>query len=164
MYVSIDWFWLCFAFCLLSYLATLTILICPESPRWHLVNGRSVEAIIALNQIAQMNGSSASQGVTDNDNGVDGKGGGRDTENSIAPPPLIPLEAMFVEDPTNYDVTLDTKTRVAHHHASSVQEREQQEDDGREGQEQENMQLPPNKIDDEGEGAEGIDLRSADGN
>ena len=56
MNVSVDWFWLCLFFCLLSYVATATILICPESPRWHLVNGRTAEAIVALNKIAEMNG------------------------------------------------------------------------------------------------------------
>ena len=56
MFISLDWFWLCLFFCLLSYVATLTILICPESPRWHLVNGRKREAIEAFNRIAEMNG------------------------------------------------------------------------------------------------------------
>lgn len=56
MFISVDWFWLCLFFCLLSYAATLTILICPESPRWHLVNGRKREAIEAFNRIAELNG------------------------------------------------------------------------------------------------------------
>ena len=96
MFISVDWFWLCLFFCLLSYIATLTILICPESPRWHLVNGRSREAIEAFNRIAEMNGVKEGQ-----------KG-------------RIPLEAKFVEDPTNYDMTVDMKTRVASQRASSV--------------------------------------------
>lgn len=57
MNVSHNWFWLCLFFCLLSYVGTAVNLICPESPRWHLVNGRSSEAIKALNRIAEMNGS-----------------------------------------------------------------------------------------------------------
>ena len=67
-----------------------------------------------------------------------------------------------MEDPTNYDVTLDTKTRVAHHHASSVLSGEDNRNQEKEEEEEgENMQLPPNQID-EG-GAAGIDLKS-DGN
>ena len=57
-YSQIDhsWFWLSLTMFLLSLVATVTILICPESPRWHLVNGRGEEAIEALNQIAKLNG------------------------------------------------------------------------------------------------------------
>ena len=77
-------------------MATVIILICPESPRWHLVNGRAREAIEAFNRIAEMNGVKEGQ-----------KG-------------RIPLEAKFVEDPTNYDVTVDMKTKRASQRASSV--------------------------------------------
>ena len=84
-YISVDWFWLCLVFCLLSYAATLTILICPESPRWLIVNGRSEEAIHALNTIAEMNG--VEQEADKNDI----RKGGR-----------IPSDAKFIEDPTNY--------------------------------------------------------------
>ena len=53
--ISRNWIWLNLFFCLLAYVATAVILICPESPRWHLVNGRKAEAIEALNMIAEMN-------------------------------------------------------------------------------------------------------------
>jgi len=41
MKINHSWFWLCLVQLLLSFAATATIMICPESPRWHLVNGRS---------------------------------------------------------------------------------------------------------------------------
>ena len=41
MWISKEWFYLCFAMAILSYIATCCILLCPESPRWHLVNGRA---------------------------------------------------------------------------------------------------------------------------
>ena len=41
LFISRNWFWLPLFFCGLSYVATVTITICPESPRWHLVNGRA---------------------------------------------------------------------------------------------------------------------------
>ena len=50
------------------------MLICPESPRWLLVNGRSGEAISVLNHMAKINGASK----------------------------LIPYDAQFVEDPTAF--------------------------------------------------------------
>ena len=40
LFISKNWFWLLSFFCLVSYIATFVILLCPESPRWHLVNGR----------------------------------------------------------------------------------------------------------------------------
>lgn len=82
LYISRNWFWLPFFFTLLSYAATMTILICPESPRWHLVNGRRIEGIKALNRIAEMN----------------------ETDERISE------ETIFVEDPTNFDVTVNPKT------------------------------------------------------
>ena len=85
MTVSRNWLWLCLFFTIISYIASFTILLCPESPRWHLVNGRTSEAIKALNHIAEMNG--------------------RFKEDQ-----RIPDGAIFVEDPTNYDVTVDPKT------------------------------------------------------
>ena len=84
-YISVDWFWLCLVFCLLSYAATLTILICPESPRWLIVNGRSEEAIHALNTIAEMNGIEEEA-----------------DKNDIRKSGRIPSDAKFIEDPTNY--------------------------------------------------------------
>ena len=89
-YSKIDhsWFWLSLTMFLLSLVATVTILICPESPRWHLVNGRGEEAIEALNQIAQLNGKGEKL--------------------------HIPEDAIFEEDPTNFHLTVDTKTGQAH--------------------------------------------------
>ena len=74
MYISRDWFYLSFFMLILSILATVCAFICPESPRWLLVNGRKEEAIKALNYFARVNGSHY----------------------------RIPSTANFVEDPTNY--------------------------------------------------------------
>lgn len=41
LYITRYWFWLPAFFTLVSYIATVLITICPESPRWHFVNGRS---------------------------------------------------------------------------------------------------------------------------
>ena len=90
--ISRDWFWLCLFFCGLSYVATFTIVICPESPRWYLVNGRTPDAIKVLNEISALNKS----------------------EN------VIPDEAMFVEDPTNYEVTINPNERILEHRFSGV--------------------------------------------
>ena len=57
MLIGKNWMHLPLIFCVLSYLALICAFFCPESPRWHLVNGRSSEAIDALNQIAKINGS-----------------------------------------------------------------------------------------------------------
>ena len=76
MYVSKNWIWVCLGGTVLTYCATLALYTCPESPRWHLVNGRTPEAIKVLNKIAQMNG-------------VEER---------------IPEDAIFVEDPTNFDI------------------------------------------------------------
>ena len=74
IFVSQDWFWICFIFLMLTYIAIFLLIFCPESPRWHLINGRTPEAIMSLNQIAQMNGKED----------------------------RIPDDAIFVEDPTNF--------------------------------------------------------------
>jgi len=87
LFISRNWFWLPLFFTLLSYAATVMITICPESPRWHLVNGRSHDGIRALNRIAQMN-------LTDE---------------------RIAEDTIFVEDPTNFDVTVNAKTGLAHY-------------------------------------------------
>lgn len=72
-YVSKNWVHLSLFFCGLSYLALVFSFICPESPRWLLIKGRSAEAIAELNKIGRMN---------------------RSTER-------IPANAIFVEDTTN---------------------------------------------------------------
>jgi hypothetical protein len=54
--------------------------LCPESPRWLLVNGRRAEAIDALNYMARVNCTGCE----------------------------IPAAASFVEDPTNYVVQRET--------------------------------------------------------
>ena len=41
---------------IISYVAFMLALICPESPRWYLVNGDRVQAIKAFNRIAELNG------------------------------------------------------------------------------------------------------------
>ena len=74
MYISKDWFYLSFFMLMLSVAATLLAFVCPESPRWLLVNGRRTEAIQALNKMAAWNGS----------------------------PHRIPESASFVEDPNNF--------------------------------------------------------------
>lgn len=72
LFVSKNWLYLPLIFCVLSFIASILAYICPESPRWLLVNGRSQEAITELNKIASMN--------------------------KTRP---IPENAMFVEDPRN---------------------------------------------------------------
>ena len=74
MYVSKDWYPLNFYVLLLSYVSFVLTFLCPESPRWLLVNGRTKEAIEVLNYIALWNGSSQ----------------------------RIPEDAQFVEDPTSH--------------------------------------------------------------
>ena len=74
MFISKNWVHLSLFFCILSYVALIIAFICPESPRWLLVSGRSREAIHELNNIGRMN---------------------------RIPGPLIPADTLFVEDPTN---------------------------------------------------------------
>ena len=71
-WVSPNWIHLPLAFCVLTYVSLFLAFFCPESPRWHLVNGRTDQAIIELNKFARMN-----------------KG------------EKIPADAVFVEDPKN---------------------------------------------------------------
>lgn len=76
--ISRDWYWLCLAMLAVSVLATALTPLCPESPRWLLINGRRQEAIAELNWIAKLNGRSA----------------------------RISNDVIFVEDPTNFEVTV----------------------------------------------------------
>ena len=55
MFISKDWLYLSLFFCALSYIALMVAFFCPESPRWLIVNSRSAEGIVALNQMAKMN-------------------------------------------------------------------------------------------------------------
>jgi len=73
LFVSKNWMLLPLFFCVLSYIAFGLAFLCPESPRWLLVNGNSKEAIEVLNRMAVMNRS----------------------------PKRIPPNAIFVEDPKN---------------------------------------------------------------
>ena len=73
-YVSKDWYTLNFYQLVICYIAFIAMFMCPESPRWLLINGKSAEAINVLNHMAKMNGSSNP----------------------------IPSDAKFVEDPTAY--------------------------------------------------------------
>ena len=73
MLISKNWIHLPTLFCALTYISLFLAYFCPESPRWHLINGRSSEAIEELNKMAHMNRSEKT----------------------------IPATALFVEDPTN---------------------------------------------------------------
>ena len=55
--VSRNWFTIYFISVVISYSALLFAFICPNSPRWLLVNDKQDEAIQALNCIAKFNGS-----------------------------------------------------------------------------------------------------------
>ena len=74
MFISKNWVHLSLFFCVLSYVALIIAFICPESPRWLLVSGRSRDAIDELNKIGRMN---------------------------RVPGPLLPSDTLFVEDPMN---------------------------------------------------------------
>ena len=73
--VSKNLLWLQIFMFVLSLIALGLAFVCPESPKWHIVNGRSSEAIKILNRIAAMNGREE----------------------------RIPSDARFVLDPTNYN-------------------------------------------------------------
>ena len=79
-YVSKDWYTLNFYMLCFSYVGFFCLFLLPESPRWLLLNSKTKEAIEVLNGIAKLNGSK-----------------GR-----------IPLDAEFVEDPSNVDKEVDT--------------------------------------------------------
>ena len=55
-YVDKDWMGINLIVLALAYLALILAFICPESPRWFLVNGKREEAIRALNYMAKFNG------------------------------------------------------------------------------------------------------------
>ena len=55
---SRDWFTIYLINIIMSVSALVLAFICPESPRWLLYNGRTDEAIEAINYIAKFNGSS----------------------------------------------------------------------------------------------------------
>ena len=55
---SRDWFTIYLIHIIMSVSALVLAFICPESPRWLLYNGRTDEAIEAINYIAKFNGSS----------------------------------------------------------------------------------------------------------
>ena len=76
MYLTRNWLWLCLASTCLSYLALFLAFFCPESPRWHLIHGRTPQAIDCLNRIAELNGVQESEFIVHN--------------------------AVFVEDPNNF--------------------------------------------------------------
>lgn len=84
MTVSKDLFWLNIFTTALSFLSLALCFVCPESPKWHLLNGRTPEAIVIFNKIAKWNGK----------------------ENRI------PSDARFVLDPTNYNDEEDEKVPV----------------------------------------------------
>lgn len=84
MTVSKDLFWLNIFTTALSFLSLALCFVCPESPKWHLINGRTPEAIVIFNEIAKLNGK----------------------ENRI------PSDARFVLDPTNYNDEVEEKLPV----------------------------------------------------
>ena len=81
MLISKNWLYLPLFFCVLSYIALFAAFICPESPRWLLVNGRTDDAIAELNKIAKMNKSQMT----------------------------IPTSAVFVEDPNSLQQALENQ-------------------------------------------------------
>lgn len=83
MFITRYWLWVCLAGTILTYVATVASFFCPESPRWHLNNGRTADAIDTLNKIAEMNSSEEK----------------------------VPTNAIFVEDPTNFEVKECQETR-----------------------------------------------------
>ena len=74
LFISKDWYYINFYVTLTGYVALMFAFICPESPRWLLVNGKSKEAIKVLNYMSKFNGNLE----------------------------RIPNNTQFVEDPTVY--------------------------------------------------------------
>ena len=56
MFVSKNWFDLCFWALILGYIALVICFFCPESPQWLFVHDKQEEGIVALNRIARFNG------------------------------------------------------------------------------------------------------------
>ena len=86
LFVSKNWVHLSLFFCLLCWVALIVAFICPESPRWLLVSGRSVDGINELNKIGRMNKVSG---------------------------PLIPLDTLFVEDPMNLQAVIGGSDKLS---------------------------------------------------
>ena len=86
LFISKNWVHLSLFFCLLCWVALIVAFICPESPRWLLVSGRSVDAINELNKMGRMNRVSC---------------------------PLIPLDTLFVEDPTNLQAVIGGSDKLS---------------------------------------------------
>ena len=57
VYISKNWFPLCFWALMLGYVCLGICFFCPESPQWLMVHGHREEGIKALNRIAKFNGS-----------------------------------------------------------------------------------------------------------
>ena len=72
MFVSKNWFDLCFWALILGYTALVICLFCPESPQWLFVHGKQEQGVDSLNKIARFNGTEA----------------------------RIPYDSIFEEDPT----------------------------------------------------------------
>ena len=76
MYISKDWYKLCFWALILGYISLIICYFCPESPQWLIVHGHREKCIEALNSIAKFNGKST----------------------------RIPSDALFTEDPNTQDL------------------------------------------------------------
>lgn len=74
VYISKSWVYINIVVLIIQMISLLICAFLPESPKWHLINGRTPEAIKILNKIAEVNGS----------------------------PHRIPESATFIEDPTNF--------------------------------------------------------------
>ena len=55
MFISKDYFSLCFWGLMIGYVALIVAFLCPESPQWLFVHGMRKEGIEALNKIAKFN-------------------------------------------------------------------------------------------------------------
>mmetsp|Transcript_1707 Transcript_1707/g.2367 ORF Transcript_1707/g.2367 Transcript_1707/m.2367 type:complete len:209 (+) Transcript_1707:277-903(+) len=91
LFISRDWYYLCLFMLLISILATMLTPLCPESPRWHLTCGNRAEAINELNRMASLN--IRLQRISES--------------------------AIFVEDPTNYDLQQVALTELVKNDSSA---------------------------------------------